>query len=48
MRYKVTFIRHGGPEDLTFDTRRDAETFAEWLEPSSAGVNPEISEIDEG
>ncbi|MEU8199296.1 hypothetical protein AB0C10_36475 [Microbispora amethystogenes] len=48
MPYKVTFIRHGGPDELTFDTHRDAQTFADWLEPSSAGVDPEITEVEEG
>lgn len=46
MRYKVTFIRHGGPDDLTFNCREDAEMFAEWLWPASAGIDPEITEVE--
>jgi hypothetical protein len=45
MLYKVTFIRHGGPDELVFACQEDAETFAKWLEPSSAGIDPEVTEV---
>lgn len=46
MRYEVLFDRHGLPDALTFDTERDAETFADWLWRSGAGTDADVIEVD--
>ncbi|WP_185844595.1 hypothetical protein [Nonomuraea sp. WAC 01424] len=45
--YKVSFLRHGLIDEITFHCRPDAEAFVAWLEGGSAGINPEITEADD-
>lgn len=47
MKFKVTFVRHGGEDDLTFNCREDAEMFAVWLYDSSAGIDATVTEVPE-
>lgn len=42
--YKVTFVRHGGQEQLTFCCPTDAGTFVWWLDYAGVGIDAEIIE----
>lgn len=44
--HKVAFLRNGVPDEIAFHCRPDAEAFLAWLEGGSAGIHPEIVEVE--